>query len=216
MAATRRMLRASTRTPASACRAAPTSRGGQLRRRPRGGGGGSMNRLNMIVQGPDIEQLQALLERPAGARQGRSRASPTPTRASRRQQPELRITIDRQRAADIGVPLESVSSSLRTFVGGEEVSKFKDGDEQYSVRMRLDEQFRQRPAGDGRPVRPGQRRPHGARERRRAPDHGERAGVDRALQPHAPVLGQRQPRPRADDARRGPGRRPGRRSASSA
>ena len=43
------------------------------------------------------------------------------------------------------MPLDSVSSSLRTFVGGEEVSKFKDGDEQYIVRLRLDEQFRRDP-----------------------------------------------------------------------
>jgi HAE1 family hydrophobic/amphiphilic exporter-1 len=65
------------------------------------------------------------------------------------QQPELRVTIDRQRAADIGVPLEAVSSSMRTLVGGEEVSRFKDGDEQYAVNVRLDEQFRQDPQAMG-------------------------------------------------------------------
>ena len=112
------------------------------------GGGGSTNRLNMIVQGPDIEQLQAystdLLQR--------IRAVPGITDADttfESTQPELRITIDRQRAADIGVPLESVSSSMRTLIGGEEVSKYKDGDEQYTVRVRLDEQFRRDPLAMG-------------------------------------------------------------------
>jgi HAE1 family hydrophobic/amphiphilic exporter-1 len=77
-------------------------------------------------------------------------------------QPELRINIDRQRAADLGVPLDTLSSTMRTLVGGEEVSKYKDGDEQFSVRLRLDEQFRNDPstmgdifvpAGTGRMVR---------------------------------------------------------------
>jgi HAE1 family hydrophobic/amphiphilic exporter-1 len=112
------------------------------------GGGGSTNRLNMIVQGPDIEQLQAysndLLARVRTIEGVTDADSSFET-----QQPELRITIDRQRAADIGVPIESVSSSLRTFVGGQEVSKFKDGDEQYSVYMRLDEQYRQDPQAMG-------------------------------------------------------------------
>jgi HAE1 family hydrophobic/amphiphilic exporter-1 len=113
-----------------------------------GGGGGSTNRLSMIVQGPDIEQLQlysnALLDKVKeidGVTDADTSFETT--------QPELRITVDRQRAADIGVPLDSVSSSLRTLVGGEEVSKFKDGDEQYSVRLRLDEPYRRDPKAMG-------------------------------------------------------------------
>ena len=110
----------------------------------RGGGGGSTNRLNMIVQGPDMDQLQAY----SSDLLARIKEIPGVTDADtsfETTQPELRITIDRQRAADIGVPLESVSSSLRTLVGGQEVSKFKDGDEQYTVLLRLDEQFRRDP-----------------------------------------------------------------------
>ena len=34
-------------------------------------------------------------------------------------------------------------------IGGQEVSKFKDGDEQYSVRLRLDDQFRNDPKAMG-------------------------------------------------------------------
>jgi len=113
-----------------------------------GGGGGSMNRLSMIVQGPDIEQLQRyssdLLTRVKTIKGVTDSDTSFET-----QQPELRVTIDRQRAADIGVPLDAVSSSLRTLVGGEEVSRFKDGDEQYAVNLRLDEQFRRDPQAMG-------------------------------------------------------------------
>jgi HAE1 family hydrophobic/amphiphilic exporter-1 len=108
------------------------------------GGGGSTNRLSMIVQGPDIEQLQkyaqTLLEKVReidGVTDADSSFEAT--------QPEMRITVDRERAADLGVSVDTLSSTMRVLVGGEEVSKFKDGDEQFSVRMRLDEKFRNDP-----------------------------------------------------------------------
>ena len=70
-------------------------------------------------------------------------------------QPELRINVDRARAADLGVNIDSLATNLRTLVGGEEVSEFKDGDDQFIVRLRLDEPYRNNPAGDGRPAGPG-------------------------------------------------------------
>ena len=112
------------------------------------GGGGSTNRLNMIVQGPDIEQLQAY----AADLLAKVREIDGVTDADssfESTQPELRITVDRQRAADLGVSLETLSSTMSTLVGGEEVSKYKEGDEQFSVRMRLDEQFRNDPNAMG-------------------------------------------------------------------
>src|SRR5687768_8982404 len=109
-----------------------------------GGGGGSTNRLSMIVQGPDIEQLQVY----ANDLLARVREIDGVTDADtsfEATQPELRINVDRQRAADLGVSLDTLSSTMSTLIGGEEVSKYKDGDEQFSVRMRLDEQFRNDP-----------------------------------------------------------------------
>jgi len=114
----------------------------------RGGGGGSTNRLSMIVQGPDIEELQTY----ANTLLAKVREIDGVTDADmsfEATQPELRITVDRQRAADLGVSVDTLSSTMRTLVGGEEVSKYKDGDEQFSVRMRLDEPFRNDPAPMG-------------------------------------------------------------------
>ncbi len=113
-----------------------------------GGGGGGSNRLSMIVQGPDIDELQkyanALLEKVKEI-DGVTDAD-TSFEAT---QPELRIDIDRQRAADLGVSMDTLSSTMSTLIGGQEVSKFKDGDEQYSVRLRLDEPFRNDPSAMG-------------------------------------------------------------------
>src|SRR6185503_147062 len=52
--------------------------------------------------------------------------------------PELRVVVDRQRAGDLGVPIQAVASTLRTLVGGEIVSDFKDSraGELYDVWLR--------------------------------------------------------------------------------
>jgi HAE1 family hydrophobic/amphiphilic exporter-1 len=59
--------------------------------------------------------------------------------------PEVQVHLDRAKAADLGVRAQDVAMALRTMVAGEEVSKFKDGDDQYSVRLRLSSADRDRP-----------------------------------------------------------------------
>src|SRR5262249_25853367 len=82
---------------------ASTGRGG-----PGGGGpGGGFNRLNILIQGPDIEQLQ----RYTVQLMDRVREIPgvvdvdTNFEAT---QPELRINVDRARAADLGVNIDTL------------------------------------------------------------------------------------------------------------
>jgi HAE1 family hydrophobic/amphiphilic exporter-1 len=113
-----------------------------------GGGGASSNRLSILIQGPDIAQLQeytaTLMDkiRPLrGVADVDSNFEPT--------QPELRVAVDRARAADLGVNIDTLANNLRSLVGGEEVSEFKDGDDQFIVRLRLDEPFRSNPLGMG-------------------------------------------------------------------
>jgi hydrophobic/amphiphilic exporter-1 (mainly G- bacteria), HAE1 family len=52
--------------------------------------------------------------------------------------PELQVKLDRQRAADIGVRMTDVSDAVRLFYSGEdEITRFKEGSEQYPVIMQL-------------------------------------------------------------------------------
>lgn len=54
--------------------------------------------------------------------------------------PELRVEIDRERAADLGVDTSDIATSLRMMVGGdEEASRFRDAsmNEDYDVQLRL-------------------------------------------------------------------------------
>jgi HAE1 family hydrophobic/amphiphilic exporter-1 len=59
--------------------------------------------------------------------------------------PELRVEIDRARAADLGVDTSDIAESLRLMVGGEDrASRFRDEsiNEDYDVQLRLAEQDR--------------------------------------------------------------------------
>ncbi|MEI6125976.1 MAG: efflux RND transporter permease subunit [Pseudomonadota bacterium] len=57
-------------------------------------------------------------------------------------QPEVRVSLDRPKAADLGVTAADIALSLRTMVGGERVTKFREGVEQYDVWLRLDRKDR--------------------------------------------------------------------------
>jgi HAE1 family hydrophobic/amphiphilic exporter-1 len=53
--------------------------------------------------------------------------------------PEVRVLIDRNRAADVGLDIREIASAVQQLVGGQEVSKFKDAEraKRYDVRIRL-------------------------------------------------------------------------------
>ena len=50
--------------------------------------------------------------------------------------PELRVVIDRPRAADLGVRVGDIAQALNTLVAGQKVSTFNAGTDQYNVRVR--------------------------------------------------------------------------------
>jgi multidrug efflux pump len=59
--------------------------------------------------------------------------------------PELRILPDRARAADLGVPIEDVATTLNSLVGGIRVGKYSSGGRRLDVRLRLLASQRTRP-----------------------------------------------------------------------
>ena len=56
--------------------------------------------------------------------------------------PELRVEIDSQRAADLGVRVSDIATALNTMIAGQVVSSFPSGGEQYDVRLRAAQEFR--------------------------------------------------------------------------
>ena len=108
------------------------------------GGGFKQTPFNLVIRGPELDRLDAY----AQTVMARLRAIPgfvdlDTSLAARR--PEVRVHIDRQKAADLGVRVAAIAGSLRTMVGGEKVSTFREEDEQYNVRLRLLQDFRNSP-----------------------------------------------------------------------
>ena len=59
--------------------------------------------------------------------------------------PQLRVDVDRNRAADLGVEIEEVGRALETLLGGRQVTRFKREGEQYDVIVQLSGQERNTP-----------------------------------------------------------------------
>lgn len=56
--------------------------------------------------------------------------------------PELVIDIDREKARRFGLSSYSVANEIRTSLYGKEVSKFKKGEDDYDIQLRLDDKYR--------------------------------------------------------------------------
>ncbi len=105
------------------------------------GGGFRATPFNLIIRGPELERLTEYSETLIKKLKSIPGFVDTDTGQALRH-PEIQVHIDRKRASDLGVKMESIATSLRTMVGGEKVSLYREGDEQYNVRLRLNESFR--------------------------------------------------------------------------
>jgi hydrophobic/amphiphilic exporter-1 (mainly G- bacteria), HAE1 family len=105
------------------------------------GGGFRQTPFNLILRGPDLANLEQHAQDVIKILRTKTGFVDLDTAQALRQ-PELQVRIDRQKASDLGVRVESVASALRTMVGGEEVGFYREGGEQYDVRLRLKEDGR--------------------------------------------------------------------------
>ena len=62
--------------------------------------------------------------------------------------PELSVQLDRLKAADLGVQIADAAEALRLLVGGDQVTTYNEGGEQYEVHVRAVAGDRQTAAGD--------------------------------------------------------------------
>lgn len=63
--------------------------------------------------------------------------------------PELGVRIDRAKAADLGVNVQDIASTLNVLVGGQEITSYMEGGEQYEVHVRAEESDRRDRQGIG-------------------------------------------------------------------
>ena len=100
--------------------------------------------LTYSLQGPDIERL----ERHARALMARMEADPDFVDVSssfESGKPEIEIGVDRDVAADLGVPATVIGRTIRTLLAGEELGSFEEAGERYDVRVQVLPEYRDRP-----------------------------------------------------------------------
>jgi HAE1 family hydrophobic/amphiphilic exporter-1 len=122
------------------------------------GAGGRFD-IDFVLRGPEIEKLSEYAEE-LGKRAANLGGIVDIDTSLKLNKPELRVRIDRERAADLGVDTSDVSTSLRLMVGGEDqASRFRDEtvNEDYDVQLRLTERDRGDAATIGRLYVPSSR-----------------------------------------------------------
>jgi multidrug efflux pump len=107
--------------------------------------GGFTPPVQFVVQNRDFEALVDGMD----ALVARARTIPglvnvdTDLRVTR---PELIVTLDRDRAEDLGVPARDIATTMQTLLGGRDVTRFTSDNKLYDVILRLDPQERATPS----------------------------------------------------------------------
>ncbi|MBS1835190.1 MAG: efflux RND transporter permease subunit, partial [Acidobacteria bacterium] len=109
-------------------------------------GGGSDRELVFAIQGPDLNKLADITEKVMA----KVRAVPGVVDLESSYEagkPELRVNINRDKAADLNVSVASIASAMRTLVGGDEqATTYREGEDRYDVMLRVDKAFRNSPS----------------------------------------------------------------------
>jgi hydrophobic/amphiphilic exporter-1 (mainly G- bacteria), HAE1 family len=105
--------------------------------------------IDLTIRGPDLLKLQQYSEQIMNWMKTEKGFLDVDTSLSLRK-PELRVNIDRERASDLGIPIQNIASTLNVLVGGEPVTKYKELDEQYDVWLRADLSYREKSQEIGR------------------------------------------------------------------
>jgi HAE1 family hydrophobic/amphiphilic exporter-1 len=105
-------------------------------------GSGPVQDIQFYLQGPDLDLLNKY------ATQIKDRLAQVPgvtdlDTSYEPGKPEVRVLINRDRAADLNVSVFSIATALRTLVGGDEqVTTYREGDDRYDVMLRVKKEFR--------------------------------------------------------------------------
>lgn len=102
-------------------------------------GGASRNEdIQLVIQGPDIAAIDRHSKEIMDALQGKGGYVGI-TRDLELGKPEVRVHIDREKAADAGVSVQTIAASVGALLGGRDLTPatYKEGGKSYDIRLRL-------------------------------------------------------------------------------
>ena len=92
--------------------------------------------LDVKVRGHDLDQLQRVARQVKDTMDGIDGVAGV--RISRQAgQPEMGLHVDRERAASLGIPVETIARGLQASLGGIRATFYREGGNEYDVRVRL-------------------------------------------------------------------------------
>jgi hydrophobic/amphiphilic exporter-1 (mainly G- bacteria), HAE1 family len=106
--------------------------------------GSSTARVSYAITGSNLDELTVKAQRIVAE----LRKSPTAVDVDSSLvlgKPEVRVRVDRERAADLGVRIADIATALRLFVAGQKASSYSEAGEQYDVQVRADAAWRASP-----------------------------------------------------------------------
>ena len=101
--------------------------------------------VQFVIQGTSYEQLQEVVTQILQKARGYPGIANVDTDL-KLNKPELAVDINRNKAADIGVPVSTIGRTLETLLGGREVTRFKREGEEYDVIVKLRDRDRVKPS----------------------------------------------------------------------
>jgi len=95
--------------------------------------------IEVKAKGQDAQQLYALANRLAQSMQQLGQFKNVYVSMDMTK-PEYQVRTDRVRAAELGVSVADISATLRTTISGDVITRYRDGDEYYNMRLMVPEQ----------------------------------------------------------------------------
>jgi HAE1 family hydrophobic/amphiphilic exporter-1 len=121
------------------------------------GGGGSQNAtLQFVIKGPDLKVLADAATRIASEAKQQPSLVDVDTSLNLGR-PEVSVEVDRFKAADLGVQIADAANALRLLVGGDQITTYYEGGEQYEVHLRAQAAHRTTTAAIGNLTVPSDR-----------------------------------------------------------
>ena len=113
---------------------------------PMGGGDSGMKNspVQFIIQGQSLKQMEQVAEKMM-AEMRKVKGLVDIDSSFEGGKPELSITVDRNRAAALGVPVASIAMTIRSLMGGDKASQLRQEGDLYDVRIGLQPSDRKSP-----------------------------------------------------------------------
>jgi len=100
------------------------------------GGGGRTQQIQYVLRGTDWPQVVASSEKLLATMKSHPGFTDVDT-TFRSGKPQFDVRVDRERAAQMGVPAAQVGVALRAYLGRDEFMTYREGGETYDVKLRL-------------------------------------------------------------------------------